>query len=508
LRSEPVLVTGATGYVGGRLVPLLLVDGHRVRVVGRSVSRLKCRPWANAPNLEFAEADMLDSDALARAAKGCWAAYYLVHSMNSRHKDFSAADRQAAHNMAMAAAEGGIERIIYLGGLTGAEARLSKHLRSRHEVGEILKACPVPTTLFRAAMILGAGSASFEIIRYLVDRLPVMVTPGWASTPCQPIAIRNVLFYLKGCLENDETTGGTFDIGGPDVVTYRRLLEIYAEEARLPRRWIIPVPFLTARLSAYWIHVVTPVPAAIGRPLIEGLRNPAVCTENRIRQLIPQELIPCREAMRAALEKVAQQGVETCWSDAGMPPVPEWIQCGDAPYAGGAVLECGYRIVLGARPEAVWAPIKRLGGKTGWYFGNPLWQLRGALDRVAGGIGLRRGRRHPTALYPGDALDFWRVLEIEEPHRLRLLAEMKVPGEALLDFKIHPLDGGRTELQQLSRFLPRGLLGLLYWYGLYPLHQWVFRGMLKAIAKASGGTIHEGPDRFAPRLAHICYIRP
>jgi len=508
LRSEPVLVTGATGYVGGRLVPLLLGAGHRVRVVGRSVSRLKCRPWAHAPNLEFAEADMLDAAALARAAKGCWAAYYLVHSMNPRHKDFSEADRQAARNMALAAAEGGIERIIYLGGLTGTEAPLSKHLRSRNEVGEILKAGPVPTTMLRAAMILGAGSASFEIMRYLVDRLPVMVTPRWASTPCQPIAIRNALFYLKGCLENEVTTGEVFDIGGPDVVSYRRLLEIYAEEAHLPRRWIIPVPVLTARLSAYWIHLITPVPAAIGRPLIEGLRNPAVCTENRIRRLIPQELLPCREAIRAALEKIAQQGAETCWSDAGMPPLPEWVQCGDAPYAGGTVLECGYRVVLSATPDAVWAPIKRLGGQTGWYFGNRLWQLRGALDRLAGGIGLRRGRRHPTVLYPGDALDFWRVLEIEEPYRLTLLAEMKVPGEALLDFRIHPLDGGLTELQQLSRFLPRGLLGLLYWYALYPLHQWVFKGMLKAIAQASGAIIREGPDRFAPRMAHVCHVRP
>jgi len=487
---------------------MLLDAGHRVRVVGRSVSRLKCRPWASRPNLEFAEADLLDFKALARAAKGCWAAYYLVHSMNPRHKDFSAADRQAAQNMALAAAEGGIERIIYLGGLTGKEAKLSKHLQSRKEVGKILKAGPVPTTFLRAAMILGAGSASFEIMRYLVDRLPVMVTPRWADTPCQPITIRNVLFYLKGCLENDETTGETFDVGGPDVVSYRHLLEIYAEEANLPRRWIFAVPVLTARLSAYWIHLVTPVPAAIGRPLIEGLRNPAVCTEDRIRMLIPQDLLSCREAIRAALDKVAQEGVETCWSDAGMPTPPEWVQCGDAPYAGGTVLECGYRVVLGARPEVVWAPIKRLGGRTGWYFGNRLWQLRGALDRIAGGIGLRRGRRHPSDLYPGDALDFWRVIEIEEPYRLKLLAEMKLPGEALLDFKVHALGSDRTELQQLSRFLPKGLFGLLYWYGLYPLHQWVFKGMLKAISKATGAAVHEGPDRFAPRLAHVCHIRP
>jgi uncharacterized protein YbjT (DUF2867 family) len=260
VRSQPVLVTGSTGYVGGRLVPLLLSSGHRVRVLGRSLSKLQSRPWAAHPLLEMAQADVLDLESLKKAAQGCWAAFYLVHSMSARHNDFAETDRKAAANMAKAAGEAGMERIIYLGGLGKETDTLSKHLKSRTEVARILQSGRVPTTFLRAAMILGSGSASFEILRYLAERLPVMITPRWVSNPVQPIAIRNVLNYLQGCLENEETTGGTFDIGGPDVLTYRQLLEIYAEEAGLAKRWIIPVPLLTPRLSSFWIHLVTPGP--------------------------------------------------------------------------------------------------------------------------------------------------------------------------------------------------------------------------------------------------------
>ncbi len=360
-RSQPVLVTGSTGYVGGRLVPQLLSSGHRVRVLGRSLAKIQSRPWATHPFLEMVQADVMNRESLKKACRGCWAAFYLVHSMSARHKDFAAADRKAAVNMAKAASEEGVERIIYLGGL-------------------------------------GEESDSLN--------------------------------YLQGCLENAGTTGGTFDIGGPDVLTYQRLLEIYAEEAGLAKRWIIPVPVLTPRLSSLWIHLITPVPSYIARPLTQGLQNPVVCREDRIRALIPQELMTCRDTIRLALGRIRNQCVETCWTDAGQPSIPEWINCGDASYSGGDILESGYRIVLDATPEEVWKPIVRIGGKTGWYSAKGLWFLRGALDRMVGGIGLRRGRRDPVRLQAGDAVDFFRVLEVEEPTHLHLLAEMKFPGEA------------------------------------------------------------------------------
>jgi uncharacterized protein YbjT (DUF2867 family) len=393
--SRPVLVTGSTGYVGGRLVPQLLSSGHRVRVLGRSLAKIQSRPWAAHPLLEMAQADVLDLQSLKKATQGCWAAFYLVHSMAAGHRDFAEADRKAGVNMVKAAGEAGMERIIYLGGLGEETDSLSKHLKSRIEVARILQSGSVPTTFLRAAMILGSGSASFEILRYLVERLPVMITPRWVRNPVQPISIRNVLNYLQGCLENAETTDGTFDIGGPEVLTYQRLMEIYAEVAGLTRRRIIPVPVLTPRLSSLWIHLVTPVPASIARPLAEGLRNPVVCREDRIRSLIPQELMTCRETIRLALGRIRNQCVETCWTDAGQPPVPESINCGDASYSGGDILESGYRIVLEATPEEVWKPIVRIGGKTGWYSANGLWFLRGAMDRMVGGIGLIPGRSLP-----------------------------------------------------------------------------------------------------------------
>ncbi len=508
MRNDPVLVSGATGYVGGRLVPLLLDAGYRVRVPGRSLAKLQSRSWAKHPNLETAEADFLDYDALKKAVEGCWAAFYLVHSMNPRNKDFAEADRTAAGNMAKAASHAGLERIVYLGGLGIEGETLSKHLASRTEVARILQAGDVPVTFLRAAMILGSGSASFEMMRYLVERLPVMITPRWLLNPVQPIAIRNVLAYLKGCLEQDEVLGGTFDIGGPDVLTYKEIMEIYAETAGLRRRWIIPVPFLSPRLSAYWIHLITPVPSHIAKPLAEGLRNPVICRENRIQSIIPQKLLDCRETISLALGKEREQCVDTCWADAGPIPYPEWARCGDAPYAGGSVLESGYRMVLDVTPEQLWNTILQMGGKNGWYSARMLWAFRGLLDRLVGGLGLRRGRPQRNGLNPGDPLDFFRVMEVRQFERLSLLSEMKLPGEAVLEFSIYPLPEGGTEFQQLSRFLPRGILGILYWYILYPFHQYVFKGMLNGIARAAGNRILEGPDRFAPRLPHVCRIDP
>ncbi len=507
MRKEPVLVTGATGYVGGRLIPQLLAAGYRVRAFGRSIEKLKCRPWGDHPNVELAQGDVMDPESLKRAAAGCWAAYYLVHSMITQEHRFAEADRKAAQNMADAASSAGIERIIYLGGLGDmTNTQISEHLRSRYEVGKILQAGPVPTTILRAAMILGSGSASFEILRYLVDRLPVMITPKWVDTPCQPISIVNVLNYLQGCLESNEVIGETFDIGGPEVFTYRDIIQIYAQEAGLSQRFIIPVPFLTPTLSAYWIHLITPVPASIAVPLTKGLSVPVTCQDQRIRKILPQKLNTCREAIRTALDRLQQEKVDTCWMDAGASLPPEWAYCGDSTYGGGTILECSYRIRLTATLEDVWDPIRKIGGKTGWYFGNRLWWVRGAVDRLLGGFGLRRGRRHPSDLRVGDALDFWRVLEVTPPSQLLLLAEMKLPGEALLEFKINPLENGQTELQQRIRFLPRGLAGILYWHLSYPFHTWIFKGMVKAIAKTIEKQDTVIPERFSSNDSNTCTL--
>jgi uncharacterized protein YbjT (DUF2867 family) len=494
-RPEPILVVGATGYIGGRLVPRLLESGYRVRALARNPAKLSGRPWAKNPGLEIVRGDVSDPDSLVQAAQGCWAAYYLVHSMHPDVDDFARTDRLAARNMANAAKSAGMERIIYLGGLGEEEESLSHHLHSRAEVAHILRQGPVPVTVFRAAMIIGSGSASFEILRYLVEHLPVIVTPLWVHTPCQPIGVRNVLGYLTGCLECPQTVGQTFDIGQEEIVTYRQLMDLYAEEAGLGRRMIIPVPFLTPRLSALWIHLVTPVPAALARPLAEGLRNRVVCRETRIRQLIPQDLFSCREAIRRALDRQRQQDVESSWSDGGIVPPAEWSIPGDPAWAGGTVYTDARRLLLDAAPEQVWPAIVRIGGKTGWYYANWLWELRGFLDRVVGGVGLARGRRSGAELYPGDALDFWRVVAVERPHRLLLVAEMKLPGQAVLELAVEERPEGGSELRQTALFLPRGLAGLFYWWSVTPFHNLIFNGMLTGVAKAAGATALGRPER-------------
>jgi uncharacterized protein YbjT (DUF2867 family) len=505
--TRAILVTGGTGYVGGRLIPRLLAAGHRVRAMARSPERLRCRAWGGHERLEIAAGDALDREAFTRAASGCRVAYYLIHSMNAHKGRFADADRTAAENMVAAARENKLSRIVYLGGLGEQDHdALSHHLKSRHEVARILQAGPVPVTNLRAAMILGSGSASFEMLRYLVDRLPVMITPRWVRTPCQPIAIRNVLDYLQGCLAVPQTAGGTFDIGGPDVLSYRELIGIYAREAGLRRRLIIPVPVLTPWLSARWVHLVTPVPASIAQPLAEGLSIPVVCREHRIRDLVPVAIMDTRETIRKALDRIRQEKVDTCWFDGGGSLPPEWATCGDADYAGGTVLGGAHRIVLEGDTERVWSTVRSIGGTNGWYFAHSLWWLRGFMDRMVGGPGLRRGRRHPTDLRVGDGLDFWRVIAVEPPHRLLLLAEMKTPGDALLEFIISPEGRGRVELKMVSRFLPRGLAGILYWYALLPTHRWLFEGMLRAVAGKTGLTVRNGPERAAMTSSLECRL--
>jgi uncharacterized protein YbjT (DUF2867 family)/uncharacterized protein YndB with AHSA1/START domain len=475
--TRPVLVTGATGYIGGRLVPRLLEAGHRVRCLAREPRKLGGRRWAGDPRVEVAVGDAADPASLRRAMEGCGPAYYLVHSMIAAGAEYAERDRAMAATFARAAEDAGLERIVYLGGLGELGAGLSEHLASRREVEAVLGSGRTPTTVLRAAMIIGSGSASFEILRYLVERLPLMVTPRWVTTESQPIAVRNVVQYLVDCLAVPETAGRTLDIGGPDVLSYRELMRIMAEERGLRRRYVIPVPVLTPRLSALWIHLVTPISHRIARPLAEGLRNRVVCRDDEAQRLMPQELLGVREAIRAALDRVAHDDVETIWSMAG--PVP-----GDPDWAGGTVFTDRRSLVVEAPPEAVWRAVVRIGGGHGWYAADGLWRLRGWIDRLVGGPGLRRGRRDPEEVGYGEALDFWRVTAIDRNRRLALRAEMKLPGEALLEFAMEPVAGG-TRLTQTARFLPRGLAGLAYWYAVLPLHAVVFKGMLEGVRRAA-----------------------
>ncbi|MHC5113771.1 MAG: SDR family oxidoreductase [Planctomycetota bacterium] len=484
-RSRTVLVTGGSGYIGGRLVPHLLHRGWRVRCFVRSARKLEQRPWIDHPDLRVIEGDASDATALRAAMDGCSAAYYMIHSMMAAGPAYRQRDRALARGFADAAAEAGLDRIVYLGGLGETGTGLSEHLGSRREVEQVLRDGDVPVTVLRAAMIIGSGSASFEILRYLVERLPVMVTPKWVSTESQPIAVRNVVHYLAACLETPETVGRTLDIGGPDVLTYRDLMRTMAAVRGLRKRLVIPVPVLTPRLSSLWIHLVTPLSSHIARPLAEGLRNRVVCRDDEAARLMPQRLLTVREAIAAALGRREAGEVETSWSDAGaMPGDPDW--------AGGTVFVDRRTLDIAAPARAVHAAACRIGGGQGYYAASWLWRLRGALDRLVGGPGLRRGRRDPERVAYGEALDFWRVTGLDPERRLELRAEMKLPGEATLAFDIEPIDSGRARLVQTARFKPRGLAGLLYWYAVLPLHGLVFSGMLRGIAGAAERTRRAG----------------
>lgn len=479
--SSTVFVTGATGYVGGRLAPRLIERGYHVRCLTRSAAKLRARPWAAwHERVEVVEGDAAEEARLVDAMRGCIAAYYLVHSMDAAGAEYRRRDRALAEVFGRAAMKAGVPRIIYLGGLGETGEGLSEHLSSRREVEAALASAGVPVTVFRAAMIIGSGSASFEILRYLVERLPIMITPRWVSTESQPIAIRDVLHYLIAALENPATIGKTLDIGGPDVWSYARVMREMASALGLQRRLVFPVPVLTPRLSSLWIHLVTPLRASIARPLAEGLRNRVVCRDDEAHRLMPHQCLTIREAMEAALAKVQAGEVETAWSDAGVMP-------GDPVWAGGAVFVDRREATMSASPAAVWSAVASLGGTRGYYAADWLWRLRGIMDRLVGGPGLRRGRRSADELRLGDALDFWRVTAIDPPRRLELTAEMKLPGVATLSFDIEPgpAPTGRTLLVMTARFRPRGLLGIAYWRSVLPMHGIVFSAMLKGIARAA-----------------------
>jgi uncharacterized protein YbjT (DUF2867 family) len=445
-----VLLTGATGYVGGRLLEALLRDGRRVRCLVRDAGRLD-----PAASVQVVEGDVRDPEALARALDGVDVAYYLVHSLAG--DDFEQADRAAAESFAAAAARAGVRRMVYLGGL--GRGTLSAHLRSRQEVGRVLRASGVETLELRASIVVGAGSLSFELVRNLVDRLPIMITPRWVETAAQPIAIDDVVAYLAACVDVDVDVDGSavFEVGGRDRATYGELMREYARQ-RGVRRLMIAVPVLSPGLSGLWLRLVTPVHAAVGRRLVDSLRNATVVEDRSADAVFDVRPVGIAEAVARALVEprpVVRRRLVDARSTA-----------------------------VRVSPEAAFEPVRRIGGRTGWYYGDALWRLRGALDRALGGVGLRRGRRDPRELIAGEPLDFWRVAEFDPPRRLRLEAEMRLPGRAWLEFQVEPAPGGAA-LRQTAVFEPRGLAGYAYWYGLYALHQLVFRGMLRGLAQAA-----------------------
>ncbi|MEU8246737.1 SDR family oxidoreductase [Nonomuraea sp. NPDC048916] len=477
------LVTGATGYIGGRLAPELLAAGHRVRCMVRSARKLRDLPWAE--RVEVAEADALDPEATRRALDGIEVAYYLIHTMGARG-DFAEADRRAARVFAEAAEAAGVRRIVYLGGLASGEG-LSPHMLSRAEVAETLLGCRVPAVVLRAAVIIGSGSASFEMLRYLTERLPVMTTPRWVRTRTQPIAVRDVLRYLVAWASVPDRVDRGFDLGGPDVLTYADMMRGYAAVAGLPPRLIIPVPLLSPWLSSHWVGLVTPVPAGIARPLVESLRNEAVCREHDIARYVPDPpggLTGFTRAVSLALQKIKEADVTTRWSSASTPGAPSDPLPTDPHWAGGSLYVDRRSHVVDADPATLWRVIEAIGGERGWYSLPVAWHLRGAIDRMAGGVGLRRGRRDPQRLRVGDALDFWRVEEVERGRLLRLRAEMRLPGLAWLELSV-AREGGRTVYHQRAIFHPRGLLGHLYWWLISPFHDLIFGRMSRNLAAAA-----------------------
>jgi uncharacterized protein YbjT (DUF2867 family) len=475
------LVTGATGYIGGRLAPRLIEAGHAVRALTRDASRLRDVAWA--AQSEVVEGDVADHDGARRALDGIDVAYFLVHSLGSA--DFEAKDRVAARTFAEAAAAAGVRRIVYLGG-PAVEGDSSAHLRSRSEVGRLLASTGVPTVVLRAAVVIGSGSASFEMLRNLTERLPVMVTPRWVRNRIQPIAVGDVLGYLVGWASVPDEVSRDFDVGGPDILTYGDMMRRYARIAGLPPRLIIPVRPLSPWLSSLWVGLVTPVPGSIAKPLVGSLIHEAVCREHDIAQYLPDPprgLLGFDESVRLALSKIRDADVETRWSNAvGTPadPLPT-----DPQWSGGSVYLDNRAKDVDAPPDALWRVVVGIGGETGWYSFPLAWSVRGWVDSLLDGVGLKRGRRDPDQLNVGEALDFWRVEELQPGHLLRLRAEMRLPGRAWLEMKVVDAAPHGSRYEQRAIFLPKGLTGHLYWRVISPFHAAVFGGMARNIATAA-----------------------
>ncbi len=473
---KEILVTGATGYIGGRLVQSLLEFGYQVRVLVRDADRLQGRSWVN--QVTIFQGDVFKPETLSRAMDGTSANYYLIHSM-SGSKDFHQRDLIAASNFGQAAKESGVERILYLGGLGDPDTNLSEHLKSRQDSGRALAEAGVSVTEFRAAIIVGSGSISFEMIRYLTERIPIMICPRWVFTRVQPIAIRDVLAYLTGALEVPDSKGKVIEIGGAEVITYGEMMMGYARERGL-KRILISVPVLTPRLSSYWVHWMTPVPASITRPLILGLRNEVVVRDHAAKILFPNiQPVDYSTAVRHALASLELGEVETSWTDAlsssvgDQTPVIMKIQEG--------MIIVRRLEEVKATQEKVFNTFTQLGGERGWLYFDFAWKMLGVIDRLVGGVGFRRGRRHPVEVRAGDAIDFWRVEVVEPKKLMRLRAEMKLPGNAWLQFEVKPHQKNTSQLIQTNFFAPKGLFGLMYWYGLYPIHSMIFSGLLRKV---------------------------
>lgn len=486
-----VLVTGATGYIGGRLVPRLLAAGYEVRVLARRPERLRDVPWRS--EVDVVAGDLVDRESVDAAMAGVDVVYYLVHSMGGRD-DFEATEQRIAENVARAAREHGVTRLVYLGGLHPDGVRLSRHLRSRTQVGEILLASGVPTIVLQAGVIIGSGSTSFEMIRHLTEVLPYMPAPRWVRSFIQPIAVRDVLYYLVAAAEVPLPVSRSLDIGGPDILRYGQLMNGYAVEAGLPQRPIAALPVLTPWLAGQWVNLVTPIPRRIAVPIIESLQFDCVMGDHDIDHVIPppaEGLLPYRVAVRLALERERAGEVETSWRNAEVAGAPSDPLPSDPDWAGHTVYLDERERRTSAAAQELWRVVEGVGGENGWYSFPLAWAARGWIDKLTGGVGLRRGRRDPETLHVGDAVDFWRVEAIDRGSFLRLRAEMRVPGRAWLELAVRPSEGG-AEYRQRAIFFPKGLSGRLYWWAILPFHGIIFAGMANRItaeAEAMRGEI-------------------